>query len=66
VTKEQIIRALRIVRYSPRAPRCGRISPGLRSIARAAGLSHMTLYRALETGQLSDWAAAALRKALET
>jgi hypothetical protein len=54
-----------MIRYSPRAPRCGRISPGLRSVARAAGLSHMTLYRALDTGELSNKAAVALRNALE-
>jgi hypothetical protein len=65
MTTHEILRALRLIRYSPRAPRCGRLSPGLRSIARAAGLSHMTLYRALETGKLSDMAYAALRKALQ-
>jgi hypothetical protein len=66
MTKQDIIRALRLIRYSPQGPRRGRTLPGLRSTARAAGLSHMTLYRALETGQLSERAASALGKALET
>ena len=37
----------------------------LRQVARAAGLSHMTLYRAIRTGNLSAEAAVALGPVLE-
>jgi hypothetical protein len=63
--EQEIVRRLRVLRYSPQGPRSRRAAPGLRSIARAAGLSHMTLHRAIRTGKISNKSAAALGKALE-
>jgi hypothetical protein len=65
MTAEEIVRQLLAIRYSPQGPRSGGAAPGLRSIARAAGLSHMTLYRAIYTGEISNKSAAALGKALD-
>ena len=40
-------------------------SPGLRPIAREAGSLHMTIYRAIDSGQLSAASAEALGPVLE-
>jgi hypothetical protein len=55
-----MVRQLRIIRYSPRQARMGRRAPSLRSIARASCVSHMTIYRIIRTGQISTKVAAAL------
>src|SRR6516162_8304695 len=60
MTPEQIVRALRIVRYSPEAARIGRRLPGIRTIASQAGLSYRTLYRITMSGQCSPAQAWAL------
>jgi hypothetical protein len=62
---ERVIRCLRAVRYSPVLPRIRRQQPGLRSIARSAGVSHMTVYRAILTGYISAAHAEALGRALD-
>jgi hypothetical protein len=62
---EQVIGRLRAIRYSPVLPRIRRQQPGLRSIARSAGLSHMTLYRAIRTGDISAAHADALGRVLD-
>jgi hypothetical protein len=62
---EQVIQRLRQIRYSPDLPRIRRQLPGLRSIARGAGLSHMTIYRAIRSGEISTAHAEALRRALD-
>jgi hypothetical protein len=63
--KAEIIRQLRIVRYSSQRARISKRAPMLRQIARTAGVSHMLLYRAVRSGRLSTEAAAALGLALE-
>jgi hypothetical protein len=63
--KAEIIRQLRIIRFSSQRARKGKHGPMLRPIARAAGLSHMALYRAVRSGRLSTAAAQALSPVLE-
>ena len=63
--KTEIVRQLRIVRYSSQRARISKRAPMLRQIARNAGLSHMTLYRAIRSGNLSAEAAVALGPVLE-
>jgi hypothetical protein len=65
MSPEQVVRRLRAIRYSPDLPRIRRQRPGLRSIARGAGLSHMTVYRVIRTGYISAAHAEALRRALD-
>jgi hypothetical protein len=65
LTPVQVIRALRTVRYSPVAARIGRRVPGIRTIARYAGLSYRTLYRITLSGQCSLSHAQALTRAFE-
>jgi len=55
-----MVRQLRIIRYSSRQARMGRRAPSLRSIARASCVSHMTIYRIIRTGQISTKVAGAL------
>ena len=64
MTPEQIVRALRIVRYSPEAARIGRRVPGIRTIASYAGLSYRTLYRAIYSGHCTPSQAQKLTAAL--
>jgi hypothetical protein len=64
--EKEIVRALRMIRYSHQGPQTRRAAPGLRSIARSAGLSHMILYRAIRTGQISNKSAAVLGKVLDS
>jgi hypothetical protein len=59
---DAIIARLLAVRYASPEPR--KRGTGVRPIARAAGLSHMTLYRAIYTGQLSVKSAEALEPVL--
>jgi hypothetical protein len=63
--REEIVRQLRTIRYSPRQQRMGRRAPSLRSIARLSGVSPMTIYRIIRTGQISAKAAAVLAPAIE-
>lgn len=63
--QEEIVRQLRIIWYSPREPRMFKRVTGLRPIARAAGLSHMTVYRAIRTGCISAASAEVLGFVLE-
>jgi hypothetical protein len=65
MTEEEMVRMTRSCRYSPREPRMFKRSPGLRPIAREAGISHMTIYRAIDSGQLSAASAEALGPVLE-
>jgi DNA-binding phage protein len=66
MAEQEIVRTLRMIRYSHQGPQSRKAAPGLRSIARAAGLSHMTLYRAIYTGEISNKSAAALGKVLDS
>jgi len=45
--KVEIIRQLRIIRFSSQRARISKRAPMLRQVARAAGVSHMLLYRAV-------------------
>ena len=63
--REAIVRQLRTIRYLPRQARMGRRTPSLRSIARLSGVSHMTIYRIIRTGQISAKVAAVLAPAIE-
>jgi hypothetical protein len=60
----EIVRRLRVIRYSPAEPRMFKRALGLRPIAREAGLSHMTVYRAIMSGEISDKSAALLSPVL--
>lgn len=63
--KAEIVRQLRIIRFSSQRARISKRAPTLRQIARTAGVSHMLVYRAVRTGNLSAEAAVALGAALE-
>jgi hypothetical protein len=65
MNEAEVIRRLRAVRYSPAEPRMFKRVTGLRPIARAAGLSHLTLYRGIQSGTLSDASVSALGPVLE-
>jgi hypothetical protein len=62
---EAIVRQLRIIRYSSQASRIGRRVPGIRTVARHAGLSFRTVYTIVQTGRLTPGQALALARALE-
>jgi hypothetical protein len=66
MTPEEIVRELRRLRYSPPKKRMGVSAVNLRSIARTADVSHMTLYRAIYTGEISARSASALGPVLES
>ena len=53
-SEADIIRALRFILYSSRELRMGRRAPSISSVARAAGLSRMTLYRITRDGTMSE------------
>jgi len=61
---EQVVRQLRTIRYSPQAPRIGRRLPGIRTVARHAGLSWRTVYTIINTGRLTSDQAIALTRGL--
>jgi hypothetical protein len=65
MSPEEIVRRLRAIRYSPREPRMFKRALGLRSIAREAGISHMTIYRGIDSGELSMSSVEALGPVLE-
>ena len=60
-----IIRALRFIQDSSRELRMGRRAPSISLVARAAGLSRMTLYRIIRDGTMSEDSKAILRPVLE-
>jgi hypothetical protein len=65
MTAEQVVRQLKTILYSPRGPRIGRRVPGIRTVARHAGLSFRTVYTIARTGRLTPAQAIALAIALE-
>jgi hypothetical protein len=65
MTAEQVVREIRIIRHSPQALRIGRRVPGIRTVARHAGLSFRTVYTIAQTGRLTPAQALALGRALE-
>jgi hypothetical protein len=65
MTADEVVRQLRIIRHSPQAPRIGRRIPGIRTVARRAGLSFRTVYTIAQTGRITDAQALALAKGLE-
>jgi hypothetical protein len=62
--REAIVRQLRTIRYSSQAPRIGRRLPGIRTVARHAGLSWRTVYTIINSGRLTPAQAIALARAL--
>jgi hypothetical protein len=65
MTAEQVVREIRIIRHSTQALRIGRRVPGIRTIARHAGLSFRTVYTIAQTGHITDVQAIALASALK-
>jgi hypothetical protein len=65
LSDEEIVRRLRTIRHSPRQERMGRRVPSLRSIARVSGVSHITIYRIIRTGRISQKVGAVLAQAIE-
>ena len=53
-SEADMIRALRFIQYSSRELRMGRRAPSLSLVARAAGLSRVTLYRIIRDGTMSE------------
>jgi hypothetical protein len=64
MTPDQVVRQLRVIRFSPQAPRIGRRVPGIRTVAREAGLSFRTVYTIVQTGCLTPAQAVALARGL--
>jgi hypothetical protein len=65
MTAEEVVRQLRVIRYSPRKPRIGRRIPGIRTVAQHAGLSFRTVYTIVQSGRLTPDQALALARGLE-
>jgi hypothetical protein len=65
MTAAEVVRQLRIIRHSAQAARIGRRVPGIRTVARAAGLSFRTVYSIVQTGHITSDQAMALARALE-
>jgi hypothetical protein len=61
----EIVRQLRGIRFSSQALRIGRRIPGVRTVAKQAGLSFRTVYTIIQTGSLTPAQALALAKALQ-
>ena len=57
MTAEQAIRTVRAIRFEPK--------PTLSSIARAAGISRVTLYEVINSGKATDAVAQALARGLQ-
>jgi hypothetical protein len=65
MTAQEVVRQLRVIRYSACKPRIGRRVPGIRTVAREAGLSFRTVYTIVQTGRITHAQALALATALE-
>lgn len=52
-SEQDIISQLRAIRFADTKSRIGQTSPGIKTIADAAGLSKQTVYTIIETGQCS-------------
>jgi hypothetical protein len=65
MTDDEVLRQLRTIRFSPAALRIGRRIPGVRTVARYAGLSFRTLYSIINSGHLTEAQAKALESALQ-
>jgi len=64
-SEADIIRALRFIQFSCQKLRMGRRAPSLSLVARAAGLSRMTLYRITRDGTMSEKSKVLLRPVLQ-
>jgi hypothetical protein len=65
MTADEVVRQLKIIRHSPQEPRIGRRVPGIRTVARQAGLSFRTVYSIVQTGHITAAQSIALASALE-
>ncbi|HEX8837589.1 MAG TPA: hypothetical protein VF748_11685 [Candidatus Acidoferrum sp.] len=61
MTDEDIVRAVRTIRYSPKAARFGRRAQSVRALALAAGINPLTIYRIASNGRISPIVANKLR-----
>jgi hypothetical protein len=64
-SEADMIRALRFIQFSSPKLRMGRRAPSIASVARAAGLSRMTLYRITRNGTMSEESKVVLRPVLQ-
>ena len=64
-SEADIIRVLRFILFSSRELRMGRRAPSISLVARAAGLSRMTLYRITRDGTMSEASKLVLRLVLQ-
>ena len=64
-SEADIIRALRFIQNLSRELRMGRRAPSISLVARAAGLSRMTLYRITRNGTMSEESKVVLRPVLQ-
>lgn len=64
LTDEDIIRAVRSIRYASKAARNGRRALAVRALAQAAGISRDTVYVVAATGRMAPETAHKLRMAL--
>ena len=58
------VQLLRGIRYSPPRDRIGRQTPGMRTVAKLAGISPDTIYRIARTGQCTPAQAKAVERAV--
>ena len=64
-SEADFIRALRFIQYSSPELRMGRRAQSISLVARAAGLSRMTLYRITRDGTMSEKSKVVLRLVLQ-
>ena len=64
-SEADMIRALRFIQFSCPKLRMGRRAPSISLVARAAGLSRMTLYRITRNGTMSEESKVVLRPVLQ-
>jgi hypothetical protein len=65
VDHSQVLRQLKIIRYSPQEARIGRRVPGILTIAKMAGLSFRTVHNIIQAGRMTNDQAIALAEALK-
>jgi hypothetical protein len=65
MTAEDVVRQLRTIKFSSQRARIGRRVPGIRTVAREAGLSFRTVYTIVQTGRLTPAQVVAIARGLE-
>ena len=64
LTHDEIVKAVRLIRYSSKAKRNGRKTLTIGALSRAAGISRETTYQVAKTGRMSPETALNLQHAL--